>query len=129
MNVKTIPCISNLFVRSRKNETSHPTFSQCFGKLTWELGTCGREICLLIAVSLLLMVFILKIWSLGPYTTRDTIGRLFNLENVMELVVRSFAVACLVWQPDSQPFKYFSAFGIFFAYLGKILTFSDLKTT
>ena len=98
----------------------HPTFSQCIEGSKWEWRTCSPEISLAITVALLLIVFVLKIWSLGPYTTRATIRRLFNLENTMELVVRLFAVACLVWQPNSQLLKYFSAFGIFFAYLGNI---------
>ena len=86
------------------------------------MRACALEVTLSLTIVILLIIFILKIWSLGPYTTKDRIRhKLLNLENVMEVAVRFLAIACLVWQSDSQLLKYFAAFGIFFAYLGNIL--------
>ena len=87
------------------------------------MRACALEVTLSLTIVILLIIFILKIWSLGPYTTKDSIRhKLLNLENVMEVAVRFLAIACLVWQSDSQLLKYFAAFGIFFAYLGNVLT-------
>ena len=113
-------CISNM--------TYKATFSRCFGESWWDKTTCANEVVLSVTLLCLSIVFILKIWSLGPYTDSDSIRRLFNLETFVEMVVRTLAISCLGVQHNGYILKFCASFGIFFAFIGNpIVHYSELS--
>mgnify|MGYP007023050449 CR=1 FL=1 len=63
----------------------------------------------------------LSLLCFNPFKTKLNWKVIWNFENTVELVVRAFAALCLIFQHDEPYLQYFSAIGIFFAFLGRFL--------
>ena len=104
---------------SFSNVSKHAaTFSRCFGESVADQNACAGEAILSIFLLCMMIVLILKIWSMGPYDL-DSFRRFFNLELFVEIVVRTLALSCLAIQHNMYYLKFCAAFGIFFAFIGK----------
>lgn len=97
------------------------TFSQCNGDSLVGAFICTQEIILAITTLLLIMILLVKIFAFNPFKTSLSWSVIWNFENMVELVVRGFAVLCLIYQHKEPFLQYFSAIGIFFAFLGRFL--------
>ena len=84
------------------------------------MRACAREIVMCTTVVLLFAMEIAQFISLGPYTSISELRLYFNFDNIIQLGVIFMAAACLVIQHEEQHVKWLSAFGIVFAYLGKV---------
>ena len=107
------------YLHSFSNVSKHAaTFSRCFGESVADQNACAGEAILSIFLLCMIIVLILKIWSMGPYSDLDYVRRLFNLELFVEIVVRTLALSCLAIQHNMYYLKFCAAFGIFFAFIG-----------
>ena len=107
------------YLHSFSNISKHAaTFSRCFGESVADQNACAGEAILSIFLLCMIIVLILKIWSMGPYTDLNYVRRLFNLELFVEIVVRTLALSCLAIQHNMYYLKFCAAFGIFFAFIG-----------
>ena len=109
---------SNHRLSESRNERNM-TFSRCNGDSPVDLLVCTNEIFLAITTLLLIMIQLVKIFAFNPFKTKLNWKVIWNFENTVELVVRTFASLCLIFQHDEPYLQYFSAIGIFFAFLGR----------
>ena len=109
---------SNHRLSGSRNERNM-TFSRCNGDSPVDILVCTNEIALAITTLLLIMIQLVKIFAFNPFKTKLNWKVIWNFENTVELVVRTFASLCLIFQHDEPYLQYFSAIGIFFAFLGR----------
>ena len=88
------------------------------------MRACAREVVMFSTVIFLLAMEVLQFISLGPYASLSELRLYFNFDNLIQLIVIFLAAACLVGQHDEMHVKWCSAFGIVFAYLGKVYDMS-----
>ena len=101
------------------NSTTNATFSRCGDNSKGNL-TCSLEVLLSITLSLLAIMHVFKLISLGPIRRWKDIRRVFNFENGVEFVVRVFGITSLVIQHNEQRLQYCSAIGIMFTFVGRL---------
>ena len=97
---------------------TNATFSSCGNDSKGNI-TCSLETLLAITITLLSVMYFVKLISLGPIKKWKDVRRVFNFENGVEFVVRVFGITSLVVQNNERHLQYCSAIGIMFTFLGK----------